>query len=129
MTYFNLPYSRNVRALIGKKFLKLIDKCFPKHHPLNKIINRNTVKIGYKTAITRHNQKLLQSGPVENVTPGCNCTQNPCPLQTQNCQIHHVVYRATVTDEHQTMNAYTGLTRNTFKRRYDLHTFSFNHFL
>ena len=132
-TYFNPPYSRNVKTKIGEKFLKLIEKCFPKNHPLNKIINRNTVKIGYKcmpsfkTAITRHNQKLLQNNPVENLIPGCNCTQNPCPLETQNCQIHHVVYRATVTDEHQTVNTYTGLTRNTFKRRFDSHTYSFNH--
>ena len=32
----------------------LVNKCFPKTHPLDKIINRQTVKIGYSTT---HNKE------------------------------------------------------------------------
>ena len=113
--------------------MKLIEKCFPKQHPLSKIVNRNTVKVSYKcmpsfkTAITRHNKNVMKSEQVPVALPGCNCRDNPCPLQTSDCQTDHVIYRARVTDENQNINSYTGLTSNTFKKRYDGHTFSFRH--
>ena len=47
ITWYNPPYSTNVKNNIGKQFLTLIDKCFPPNHPLHKILNRNTVKISY----------------------------------------------------------------------------------
>ena len=34
--WFNPPYSANVATNIGRKFLKAIDECFPKGHPLLK---------------------------------------------------------------------------------------------
>ena len=64
--WFNPPYSDNVKTNVGAKFLKLIDKHFPKTSPLHKIINRNTCKISYKTApnmrrlIATHNAKILR---------------------------------------------------------------------
>ena len=141
ITWFNPPFSKNVKTNVGENFLKLIEKCFPKNHPLNKIINKNTIKISYKCmpnfkkSISRHNQgikneeqrEIDQQGgnPVGN--PGCNCNVGPCPLVTQNCQTDQVVYRATVTEEDQTLNTYTGLTRNTFKQRYNGHRYTFNH--
>ena len=36
-----------------------------------------------------------------------------------------MIYRATLTDENQNVNTYTGLSANTFKKRYDGHKFSF----
>ena len=45
--WFNPPYSSAVRSNIGKDFLKLVTKCFPPGHPLRKIFNRNTIKVGY----------------------------------------------------------------------------------
>ena len=137
MTYFNPPYSKNVKTNIGGRFLKLIDKCFPKYHPLHKIVNRNTVKLSYKcmpnfkATISRHNQKLLKRELSKNTQvapePGCNCSSGPCPLVTNNCKIDHVIYRATVKDDNQETHTYTGVTRNTFKKRYYGHTYSFNH--
>ena len=41
--WFNPPFSANVATNIGRKFLKAIDECFPKGHPLHKICNRNTL--------------------------------------------------------------------------------------
>ena len=54
-------------AKIGKIFLSLIDKHFPKHHGYSKIFNRNTVKVSYcctknmKNNIQSHNKKILHS--------------------------------------------------------------------
>ena len=43
--WFNPPYSRNVVTNIGHKFLRIIDECFPRSHPLYKIFNGNTIKL------------------------------------------------------------------------------------
>ena len=45
--WFNPPYSKNVATNVGKCFLSLIDKHFPKSNPLHKIFNRNTLKLSY----------------------------------------------------------------------------------
>ena len=96
ITWFNPPFSRNVRTNIGEQFLKLIDKNFPQNHPLRKVISRNTVKILYR-----------------------------CPLEG-NCLVNSLVYRAEVTHDDSTSTTYTGLTCNTFKKRYYGHRHSFN---
>ena len=80
----------------------------------------------FKIVIIKQNQKLLNREEIETPEPGCNCTDEPCPLESENCQIHHVIYRATVTDEAQNINTYTRLTINTFKRRFSGHKYSFN---
>ena len=45
--WFNPPYSSNVSTNIGKSFLTILDRHFPKSHKLHKIFNRNNVKISY----------------------------------------------------------------------------------
>ena len=47
--WFNPPYSVNVETNIGKTFLKLIDKHFPKINKFHKIFNRNNVKVSYSS--------------------------------------------------------------------------------
>ena len=44
ITWFNPPFSLNVKSNIGKNFLKIVDECFPNSHILHKICNRNTLK-------------------------------------------------------------------------------------
>ena len=67
VTYFHPPYSLNVKTNVGARFLKLIDSCFPPFHPLAKILNRNTVKMGYccmpnmGQAINKHNSKIYST--------------------------------------------------------------------
>ena len=39
----NTPYSRNVKTNVGQKFLKLVDKHFPKKSKLQKMFSPNTV--------------------------------------------------------------------------------------
>ena len=72
-------------------------------------------------------RKVKKEKEEEVIGPGCNCQNHPCPLETQNCQTNQVIYRATVTDEDNKVNTYTGLTRNTFKKRFNGHTHTFNH--
>ena len=47
VSWFNPPYSDNVKTNVGKKFLNLIDRCFTPGHKLHKLLNRNTVKVSY----------------------------------------------------------------------------------
>ena len=74
--WYNPPYSANIKTNIGKTFLNLIKKHFPKTNKLHKIFNKNTVKISYScmnnisSIISGHNKNLLNP----NVTQyGCNC--------------------------------------------------------
>ena len=131
--YFNPPLSQNVQSNIGKTFLTLLKTHFPKNSPLNKVVNPNTVKISYKCMgnfkqkIGAHNSRVQKlSQPV--VPPGCNCTgqMGPCPLDG-GCLIDSVVYGAEVIDENQNSETYTGLTSNTFKKRFYGHRSSFLH--
>ena len=45
--WYNPPYSANIKRNIGKTFLNLMKKHFPKTNKLHKIFNKNTVKISY----------------------------------------------------------------------------------
>ena len=53
IVWFNAPYTQNVKINIGKTFLNLIKKHFPKDHRLYKIFNRNTLKLGYMSYMSR----------------------------------------------------------------------------
>ena len=131
-TWFNPPFSQNVSTNVGAKFLKLIDSCFPPYHPLAKIMNRNTIKVGYRCmanmgqVINRHNAKIVES-PVKETTPPCNCKQGPqtCPVEGA-CQTKGVIYEATVTTNTGKKETYTGLTSRRFKDRYYEHTSDIN---
>ena len=131
VTWFNPPWSENIQTNVGGKFLKLIDKHFPKYHPLRKILNRSTVKVSYKCMpnirqqISRHNQCVKKAEEVQ-TQPGCNCRNSEnCPMDGQ-CQVDHVVYGATVIDSSANKSTYTGLTRGTFKKRWYKHNSDFN---
>ena len=45
--WYNPRFDLQVKTNIGKTFFQLLDRNFPPHHRLYKIINRNTVKISY----------------------------------------------------------------------------------
>ena len=48
ISWFNPPFSRNVKTNVGAKFLRIIMRCFPADHPLHKILNKNTIKVSYR---------------------------------------------------------------------------------
>ena len=119
----------------GRKFLYIVDKYFPKKHPVHKIFNRHTIKLSYscmpnmKSIIASHNKTVLpnytSTTAMEHVKE-CNCRKKEqCPLEGQ-CLKNNIVYQATVTIN-TTTETYIGLATN-FKKRYRNHTSSFqNH--
>ena len=135
ITWFNPPFSQNVATKIGKKFFQLLNNCFPKTNKLNKIINKNTIKLSYscmkniETIIASHNKKILNThekepGAKQTSTDLCNCrNKDSCPLKNE-CLQKSVIYEAKVTQD-STENTYIGVTENTFKTRYNAHTSSF----
>ena len=136
VTYFNPPYSQHVQTNIGGQFFKIMERCFPKNHPLRQVVNRNTVKLSYKCMpnikrkISQHNRKVLQPPAQEDQIPRCNCRDPPCPLNGACISTKSVVYKATVEEKKNNNNTrsietYTGLTKNTFKQRYNGHKSSF----
>ena len=64
--WFNRPHNVNVKTNIGRIFLRLIDRHFPRHHKYGKLFNRNNIKISYScmpnmaSVIRNHNTRLLK---------------------------------------------------------------------
>ena len=137
IVWFNPPYNASVKTNIGKQFLQLIDKHFPKDHPLRQVVNRNCVKISYsctknmKQIMQSHNRKILTAKPPTphtDMQKNCNCREENkeyCPLEN-NCQ-QAGIYKATVQPPHGNGEYYVGSTID-FKQRWDGHKFSFRHY-
>ena len=129
VTWFNPPYNMEVQTNLGKEFLKLVDECFPPHHKLSKIINRQTIKVSYSTTpnmqkiIAGKNSKILNQ---EEVTPRkCSCPKNAtCPLNGQ-CLESNIIYHAKVTQNTQKNRNYIGLASTDFKARLGQHRQTF----
>ena len=47
ITWFNPPYSKNVKTRVRQEFLKLTDNNFPVGSTLHKLFNRNMIKVSY----------------------------------------------------------------------------------
>ena len=100
----------NVSTEIGKEYLKIVDKCFPKTHKLHPVLNRHTLKISYDTMtnmkqkIAIHNKKVLTNKENENKNKEkqCNCRNGikSCPMDG-HCLTESVVYSCKVTNENQ----------------------------
>ena len=134
ISWFDPLFSRNVQTNVGKTFLQLIDKHFPRSNPLHKIFNRGTVKVSYscmesmKSVINRHNSKVLRQDQRTEDEPEkkCKCRKKEeCPLKGQ-CLTSSIVYRATVTTNDQEQKHYIGMTESNFKSRFRNHKMSFN---
>jgi hypothetical protein len=132
ITWFNPPFSKNVETNVGKHFLELIDRHFPKSNPLNKIFNRHTLKLSYScmnnidAMISSHNKSQLIETKTTNATKNCNCRQkSSCPME-RNCQANSIIYQAEVTTK-DSKETYVGLCDTEFKLRYNNHQCSFNH--
>ena len=134
--WFNPPYSRSVATNVGKTFLNLLEKHFPKHHKFRKIFNRNNVKISYscmpnlKSKINQHNKKILQKH-VDEAEPDaprkCNCPRNTeCPLQNA-CLDKDILYTAELSSNipNYGKKVYKGICSTTFKERLANHKKAF----
>ena len=129
--WFTPPYNAALKTNLGKEFLKLIDKNFPKNHHLSKILNRKTLKISYsctpsmQSVIQTHNKKIL-TAQQKNTNARCNCqNKQSCPTPGECCQ-EEVVYHATVTHTNGSTAEYIGCTETSFKKRFANHKKAFN---
>ena len=122
ITWYNPSFASNVKTNLGRKFLQIVDKCFPKNHPLHKISNRHTLKLSYscmpnmKSIISSHNKHILSKTNTPTQQPDtCNCRKKPeCSLEG-NCLQTNVIYQAT--DLRQTLRNVTEIIRLPFDTR------------
>ena len=126
--WFNPPFSQSVKTNIGKIFLKLVRKHFPRHHKLHKIFNPNTLKLSYccmkniSNIIKQHNATVLATS----TTPKrlCNCrNKDTCPLDGC-CLKQCFIYKAEVHVDND-YKIYYGAVEGDFELRYNNHTKSF----
>ena len=128
--WYNPPFNIQVSTNIGQEFIRIIERNFPKQHPLHKHINRKTVKIGYsctkniEAIISAHNASILGNSEETSKERNCNCRKkDECPLRGQCCK-QTVIYKAKLKTADGTKN-YIGCTENEFKTRYNGHQDSF----
>jgi hypothetical protein len=129
--WYNPPYSRNIKTNIGRLFLSLISKHFPKSNKLHKIFNKNTIKISYScmsnvhSIISAHNKSILHP---KQKSFGCNCrVKENCPLNGE-CLTPKLIYKAEVSNNtNEEHKFYIGLAETPFKQRYANHTKAFKH--
>ena len=73
-TYWNPPWSEDVKIHIGKEFLTIIRTSFPPNHKLYKVCNRNTIKL---SMVFKHGEmprnKLFGKNNVLKLFVGENC--------------------------------------------------------
>ena len=129
--WFNPPFSMNVKTNVGKTFLKLLQRHFPKRHPMHKMLNRNTVKISYccmrnMESVTSSRNKQILNPTKENF--GCNCrVWNECPLDN-NCLTPNIVYGAKVSNKtNNECKRYIGASETLFKKRFKNRSRDFKH--
>ena len=128
--WYNPPFNKSLKGDLGAQFLKLIDKHFKKRHPLHKLFNRNTVKIGYsctmnmRAIIQNHNNKILKQKQPE-VQDKCNCRKRACPLDGKCQSTECVIYKAEVKGQDGNVKCYIGCTEGDFKTRAQGHIQSF----
>ena len=130
--WFNAPFSSSVKTNIGKLFLTLLQKHFPRHHKYYKLFNKNNVKTSYscmsnmKSVIQNHNANLLLKHTTPVVACSCSCRQkSECSLNKKSLS-ESLVYKATVSQTPSQINKYYyGTCEKTFKERYNNHTATF----
>ena len=108
MTWYNLPYNKNVKTSVGERFLRLVTKHLPAGSKLHKIFNHGTVKISYSctpnmaTLIKCYNARVCIPAAREDLKTHryCNCRggKGACPLEGE-CLASGMVYEASVIAE------------------------------
>ena len=102
--WFNPPFCRSVTTNVGQQFLQLLDRCFPPGHPCHKVLNRQTVKVSYRTMpnlghiIASHNSKIIGKGEVAEGERKCSCPEKDkptCPMAGE-CLARNIIYQAKV---------------------------------
>ena len=131
--WFNPPFSNSVATNVGREFLKILERNFPKNHKYYKIFNKNTVKVSYScmpnisNIIKGHNSSMLKPEQKTEENPkGCNCRKKElCPMNGQ-CLTECIVYEGTISNGNSGEKyKYIGQTEGEFKTRFYNHSTSF----
>ena len=99
----------------------MINKHFPRSNKLNKIFNRNTVKVSYSCTenvtqiIKGHNKNVTKRTVQKQLV--CNChNKQDCPVNG-NCRKENVIYKCTAWTPSNEKKVYLGLTEGEFKKQ------------
>ena len=147
--WFNPPFCKSVITNVGREFLKILDKCFPPGHPCHKALNRQTVKVSYRTMpnlghiIAGQNSKIIGKGEAHAAKRKCSCPAKDkptCPLAGE-CLAENIIYQAKIKalppkraelEDEELMDprlgkvqTYLGRTKPNWKSRLGNHTASF----
>ena len=131
--WFNPPFSNIVSTNVGKIFLKLVDKHFPRNHKFRKLFNRNNIKVSYgcmrnlESIVNSHNKKILENKRKLQLGQ-CNCrVKDNCPLQG-HCLTDNLLYKASLSANlpNYSTKVYKGISHHQFKLRYNNHKKAFN---
>ena len=125
--WFNPPFCKLSTININKYFLNLIDRHFHKNNPINKIFNRNTLKISYSCTnyISKinynHKKKLADKSLRDNYTTNklhCNCrSKEDCP-KGGRCNSKKVVFPANIfpMENSKEEKVYIGISAGNWKQ-------------
>ena len=114
--WFNPPYSSHIKTNLGKVFMKLIVKHFPKYR----------VKLSYScmqnmgNIITKHKNKLLFKA----LNNHPQCVTVFCVTQTVFCIFQKCFVYQTQVDSVNSRKYYLGTSEDEFKTGYNNHTMS-----
>ena len=118
------PYSANVKTNVGKIFMRLVDKHFPRHRKYYILFNRSNIKLSYScmlnmnNVIRKHDLKIMKN-PAPSTIKTCNCRRKTdCPMDG-NCLSECLIYKASVSTS--TNKYHYDTCENTFKERYNDH--------
>ena len=125
IVWFNPPYNCDLATNIGKTFLWLLDKHFPKSSELSKVFSQNNVKMSYRSmpniaSITSfHNRKILNENVAKPTSASLNCRVLAFFPLDGNCLQSSLVYicKAVTPNIIKDYPNYIGLAENTFKDR------------
>ena len=90
----------DLKTKVGKTFLSLIDKRFPKNHPLHLKANRKIIKLLYnftqnlEAMMASQNRKIVENTiSVKNKNKYNFKNKDDCPVDNKCCT-HCVIYKA-----------------------------------
>ena len=122
MIWFNPPFNTSVTTDVGRRFLNLVGKPFPKENNLHKISNKNMLKVSYSCSqnmtqiINSHNKKVKQTKKEESLS--CNCRQkNDCPMDGK-CRTMNTVYKCIASVPTKPDKSYIGLSEDEWQKHY-----------
>ena len=114
---------------MGRRFLNLVEKHFPKEHKLQNIFNKNTLKVSYSCSqnmiqiINSHNRRVKQTKTEESLP--CNCRQkNDCPMDSK-CRTINTPCKCIASVPTKPDKSYIGISEDEWKKRCYNHRISF----